>query len=207
MNVNILGISEVKWTEMCEFNSDDHYIYYCGQESLRRNGVEIIVNKRVQNAVQFSSAAQWYPTLCDLMNCSTPGLPIHHQLPELLKLMSIELVMASSHLILCHPLLLLPPIPPSIRIFSSESTLCMTWPKYWSFSFSISPSNEHLGLISFRWTGWITLQSKGLSRVFSNTAVPKHQFSVLAFLHSPTLTSIRDHWKMQYLDAISKTTE
>ena len=176
MNVNILGISEVKWTEMCEFNSEEHYIYYCGQESLRRNGVEIIVNKRVQNAVQFSSAAQWYPTLCDLMNCSTPGLPIHHQLPELLKLTSIELVMASSHLILCHPLLLLPPIPPSIRIFSSESTLCMTWPKYWSFSFSISPSNEHLGLISFRWTGWIALQSKWLSRVFSNTTVPKHQF-------------------------------
>ena len=110
------------------------------------------------------------------MNCSTAGLPVHHQLPELLKLTSIELVVSSSHLILCHPLLLLPPIPPSIRVFSSESSLCMRWPKYWSFSFSISPSNEHLGLISFRWTGWIALQSKGLSRVFSNTAVPKHQF-------------------------------
>ena len=69
---------------------------------------------------------------------------------SLFKLMSIKSVMPSSHLILCHPLLLLPPIPPSIRVFSNESTLCMTWPKYWSFSFSISPSNEHPGLTSFR---------------------------------------------------------
>ena len=73
-----------------------------------------------------------------------------------LKLMSIESVMPSSHLILCHPLLLLPPIPPSIRVFSNESTLPMRWPKYWSFSFSISPSNEHLGLISFR-MDWLDL--------------------------------------------------
>ena len=75
---------------------------------------------------------------------------------SLLKLMSIELVMPSSHLILCHPLLLLPPIPPSIRVFSNESTLSMRWPKYWSFSFSISPSNEHSGLISFR-MDWLDL--------------------------------------------------
>ena len=88
----------------------------------------------------------------------------------------IKSVMPSSHLILCHPLLLLPPISPSIRVFSNESTLCMRWPKYWSFSFNISPSNEHPGLICFRWTGWISLQSKGLSRVFSNTTVQKHQF-------------------------------
>ena len=93
-----------------------------------------------------------------------------------LKLMPIESVMPSSHLILCPPLLLLPPIPPSIRVFSNESTLHMRWPKYWSFSFSISPSNEHPGLISLGWTGWISLQSNGLSRVFSNTTVQKHQF-------------------------------
>ena len=92
------------------------------------------------------------------------------------KPMSIELVMPSSHLILCPPLLLLPPIPPSIRVFSNESTLRMRWSKYWSFSFSISPSNEHSGLISLEWTGWISLQSKGFSRVFSNTTVQKHQF-------------------------------
>ena len=90
--------------------------------------------------------------------------------------MSIELVMPSSHLILCCSLLLLPPVPPSIRVFYNESTLRMRWPKYWSFSFSISPSSEHPGLISFKWTGWISLQSKGLSRVFSNTTVQKHQF-------------------------------
>ena len=85
-----------------------------------------------------------------------------------LKLTSIKSVMPSSHLILCHILFLLPPIPPSIRVFSNESTLHMRWPKYWSFSFSIIPSKEHPGLIS--------LQSKGLSRVFSNTTVQKHQF-------------------------------
>ena len=95
---------------------------------------------------------------------------------SLLKFTSIESVMPSSHLILCRPLLILPPIPPSIRVFSSESTLHVRWPKYWSFSFSISPSKEHPGLISFRMTGWISLQSKGLSRVFSNTTVQKHQF-------------------------------
>ena len=90
------------------------------------------------------------------MNHSMPGLPVHHQLPSSLKLMSIELVMPSSHLILCRPLLLLPLIPPSIRVFSNESTLCIRWPKYWSFSFSISPSNEHPGLISFR-MDWLDL--------------------------------------------------
>jgi len=93
-----------------------------------------------------------------------------------LKFMSIESVMPFSHLILCCPLLLLSAIPPSIRLFSNESTLHMRWPKYWSFSLSISLSNEHPGLISFKWTGWISLQSKGLSRVFSNTTVQKHQF-------------------------------
>ena len=88
------------------------------------------------------------------------------------KLMSIESVMPSSHLILCRPLLLLPAIPPSIRVFSNESTIHMRWPEYWSFSFSISPSNEHPGLISFR-MDWL---DQGLSRVFSNTTVQMHQF-------------------------------
>ena len=92
------------------------------------------------------------------------------------KLMSIESVMPSSHLIFCRPLLLLPPIPPNIKVFSNESTLHMRWPKYCSFSFSISPSNEHQDLSPLGWTGWISLQSKGLSRVFSNTTIQKHQF-------------------------------
>ena len=91
---------------------------------------------------------------------------------SLLKLMSIELVMPSNHLILSRPLLLLPSIFPSIRVFSNESALCIRWTKCWSFSLSINPSNEYSGLISFR----IHLQSKGLSVVFSNTTVKKHQF-------------------------------
>ena len=107
-------------------------------------------------STQFSSVAQSCPTLCDPMNCSMPDLPVHHQLLESTQPRSIESVMPSSHLILCRPLLLLPPIPPSIRVFSNESTLCIRWPKYWSFSFSISPSNEHPGLITFR-MDWLDL--------------------------------------------------
>ena len=93
-----------------------------------------------------------------------------------LRLTSIESVMPSSHLVLCHPLLLLPPIPPSIRVFSNESTLPMRWPKYWSFSFSINPPKKSQGSSLSEWNGWISWQSKGLSRVFSNTTVQKHQF-------------------------------
>ena len=89
---------------------------------------------------------------------------------------SIESVIPSNHLILSCPLLLLPSIFPSIRVSSNDSVLHIRWPKYWSFSFSISPSNEHPGLTPLGWTGWISLQSKGLSRVFSNTTVQKHQF-------------------------------
>ena len=95
---------------------------------------------------------------------------------SLLKLMSIESVMPSNHLILCRPLLLLPSIFPNVGVFSNESVLHIRWPKYWSFSFNISHSNEHPGLISFKWTGWISLQSKRFSRVISNNAVQKHQF-------------------------------
>ena len=92
------------------------------------------------------------------------------------KLMSIESVMPSNHLILCHPLLLLPSIFPSIWVFSNESVLPIRWSKYWSFSFSISPSSEYSRLISFRIDWLISLLSKGLSRIFSNTTVQKHQF-------------------------------
>ena len=96
--------------------------------------------------------------------------------PNLLKLMSIESVMASNNLILCQPLLLPPSIVPSIRVFSNESALRIRWPKYWSFSFSISPSNEYSGLISFRIDWLDLLQSKRLSQVFSNTTVQKNRF-------------------------------
>ena len=109
-----------------------------------------------------------------------------------LKFTSIESVMPSSHLILCCPLLLLPPIPPSIRVFSNESTLHMRWPKYWSFSFSIMPSKEHPGLISFRmdWLDLLAVQGTLRSPQFKSI-----NSSVFSFLHSPTLTSIHDHWK------------
>ena len=107
-------------------------------------------------SVQFSSVAQSCPTLCDPMNHSMPGIHVHHQLPEFTQTHAIESVMPSSHVILCHLLLLLPPVPPSIRVFSNESTLHMRWPRYWSFSFSISPSNEHPRLISFR-MDWLDL--------------------------------------------------
>ena len=100
--------------------------------------------------VQFSSVSQSCPTLCNPMDCSTPGFPVHHQLPELAQTHVHELVMPSNHLILCRPLLLLPSIFPSIKVFSNESVLPIRWPKYWSFSFSINPSNEYSGLISFR---------------------------------------------------------
>ena len=106
-----------------------------------------------------SSVAQSCPTLCDPMNCSTPGLPVHHQLPEFTET-SIESVMPSSHLILCRPLLLLLSIFPSIRVFSNVLALLIRWPKHWSFGFSISPSNEYSGLISFRidWSDHLAVQ-------------------------------------------------
>ena len=100
--------------------------------------------------LQFSSVAQLCPALCDPMNCSTPGLPVHRQLPEFTQTHDIESVMPSNHLILCRPLLLPPSIFPSIRVFSRESAFCIKWPKDWSFSFTTSPSNEYSGLVSFR---------------------------------------------------------
>ena len=114
---------------------------------------------------------------------------------SLLILMSIEAVMPSSCLILCRPLLLLPSIPPSIRVFSNESTLRMRWPKHWSFSFSISPSNEHPGLISFRMDWLDLLAVQGTLKSPPTTQFKSINSSVLSFLHSPTLTSIHDHWK------------
>ena len=115
-----------------------------------------------------------FPTLCDHMDYSMPDSLSFTISQSLLKLMSIESMMSCDYLILCCPLLLLPSIFPSIRVFSSESTFCIRWPKCWNFSFSISPSSEYSGLISFRKI--FSLQFKGLSRVFSSTTVWKHQF-------------------------------
>ena len=103
-----------------------------------------------------SSLAQSCPTPCNPMDCSTPGLPVHHQLLELNSGVKFELVMRSNHLILCHPLLLLPSILHSIRVFSNKSVLRIRWPKYWSFNFNNSPSSEYSGLISFR-MDWLDL--------------------------------------------------
>ena len=114
------------------------------------------------------------------MNHSTPGS-----------------VIPSNHLILCHPLLLLPSIISSIRVFSDESALCIRWPKYWSFSFNISPSNEHPGLISFR-MDWLDLLAAQDSQESSPTPQFKSiNFLVLSFLYSPALTSIHDHWSSE----------
>ena len=118
---------------------------------------------------------------------------------SLLKLMSIESVMLSNNLILCCTLFLLPSIFPSMRVFSNESALHIRWSKYWSFSFSISPSNDYSGFISFRIDWFDLLAIQGLSRVFSNTTVQKHQF-FSAQLYSPTLTSIHDYWKNHIFD-------
>ena len=123
------------------------------------------------------------PTLCVHMDCSMPGFPVLHQLLELVQ--SIKLVMPSNHLVLCCPLLLLPSILLSIRVFSNELALHIRWPKYWSFSFSISSSNEYSGLISFR-TYWFDLLAvQEHSRVLSSTTVQKHQF----FMTRPALWS------------------
>ena len=117
------------------------------------------------------------------------------------KLMFIELVMPSNHLILCCPLLLLPSIFPNIRVFSNESALRMRWPKYWSFSFNISPSIEHSGLISFRMDCLDLPEVQGTLKSLLQHHTSKALISLaLSFLHSPTLTSIHDHWKNHSLD-------
>ena len=125
---------------------------------------------------QFSSVAQLCPTLCNHMDCSTPGLPVHHQLPEFTQIHVhwVSDAIQPSHLLLS---LLLPSVFPSIRVFSNESVLPIRWPSYWSSSFSISPSKEYSGLISFRmdWLDLLAVQGT-LLRVFSNTTVQKHQF-------------------------------
>ena len=114
--------------------------------------------KREFNSVQFSSVAQSCPAVCDPMGCSTPGLPVHHQLWEFTQTHVHWVGDAIQPSVLCHPLLLPPSIFPSIRVFSNELALCIRWPKYWSFSFSISPSNEYSGLISFT-MDWLDLLS------------------------------------------------
>ena len=142
-------------------------------------------NTNTLSSVQFSSVAQPCPTLCDPMNSSTPGLPVPITNSwSSLKLTSIESVMPSRHLIFCRPLLLLPPIPPSIRVFSNESTPHMRWPKYWSFSFSIIPSKERPGLISFRMDWLDLLAVQGSLR----SLLQHHSSKASVLLHSAFFT-------------------
>ena len=149
---------------------------------------------------QFSSVAQSCPTLCDPMNCSMPGLPVHHQLPEFTQTHVHRSVMPSIHLNLCRPLLLLPPIAPSIRVFSNESTLRMRCPKNWSFSLSISPPNEHPGLISFR-MDWLDL----LAVQETLKSLLQHHSSKASILRCSAFFTVQllhpyDHWNNHSLD-------
>ena len=144
--LSLLNLSET-WDKTLTFSFVTYFILLVSK---------IVTPGLASTSVQFNSVTWSCQTLCNPMDCGTPGLPDHHQLPELLKLMSIESVMPSNHLILCRPLLLLPSIFPTIRVFLNESVLCIRWPKYWSFNFIISPSNEYSQLISFR-IDWLDL--------------------------------------------------
>ena len=143
---------------------------------------------------QFSSVTQLCPTLCNLMDCSTPGFPVHHQTQSLLKLVSIESVMPSNHLILYRPLLLLPSIFPSVRVSSDELALRIRWPKDWSFSFNISPSNEYSGLISFRMDWFDLLAVQGtlkslLQHHSSKTSILRCSAFFIVQLSHPYMTT------------------
>ena len=152
-------------------------------------------------SVQFSSVAQLCLTLCDPIDSSMPGFPVLYQSQGLLKFMSIESVMPSNCLILCHPLLHLPSTFPSITVLSNESVLHIRWLKYWGFSFSIIPSNEYSGLISFRmdWLDLLAVQGT-LKSILPTPQFKSINSLVLSFLCSPTLTPIHDYWKNHSLD-------
>ena len=145
-------------------------------------------------SVQFSWVTQLCPTVCDSMDCSKPGFPVHHHSQSLLKLISIKSVMPSNHLIFSHPLLLLPSIFPSIRVFSKESVLRIRWPTYWSFIFSISPCNVHSGLISFRmdWLDLLAVQEtlrSLLQHYTSNPSIIKHSAFFMVQLWHPYIST------------------
>ena len=133
------------------------------------------------------------------MNRSTPGFSVHHQLPELTQTHVHLVDVPSNHLILCCSLLLVPSIFPSIRVFSNESALCIRWPKYWSFSFNISPSNTQ-DQSSLGWTGWISFSPKDSQESFPTPQFKSINSLALSFLCGPTLTSICDYWKNHSFD-------
>ena len=150
--------------------------------------------------VQFSLIAQLCLTLCDPMDCSTPGFPVHYQLPELAQthVYRVGDAIQLSHLL--SSLLLPPSILPGIKVFSNESVLCIRWPKYWRFSCSISPSKEYSGLISFR-MDWLDLFAvQGTQESSPTPQFESINFSMLSLLYGPTLTYIYDQWKHDSLD-------
>ena len=155
--------------------------------------------KRILWELQFSSVTQSCPTLCNPMNCSTPGLPVHHQLPEFTQ---THVYWIGEAIQPSHPLLSSFPRPqplPASESFPMSQLLCMRWPKYWSFSFSIIPSKEHRGLI-FR-IDWLDLLAvQGTLKSSPTSQFKSINSSVLSLLHSPTLTSIHDHRKNHSLD-------
>ena len=151
----------------------------------------------------FSSVVQSCPTLYDPMDCNTPGFSVHpgaYNSWSLLKLMSIESVMPSNHLVLCHPLVLLPSVFPNIRVFSNESVLCIRWPQYWSLSCSISLSNEYSGLISFRIDWFDLLAVQGTLKSLPKPQFQNINFSVHSLLYGSTLTFKHDYWKNHSFD-------
>ena len=152
-------------------------------------GQIIIINRFITNCC--CSVAQSCPILCDPMDCTMPGFPVLHHLPELAQTYVHCSVMPSNHLVLFCPLLFLPLIFPSIRVFSNELAFCIRWPKYWSFSFNISPSIEYSGLISFRidWFDLLAVQ-KDSQESFPIPQFKSNTSSVLSLLYSPTLTSV-----------------
>ena len=173
-----------------------------------REVLSFMSNELTLSSVRFSSVAHSCPTLATSGTAARQASLSITDSWSLLKLMSIESVMTSSHLILCRLLLLLPSIPPSIRVFSNELVLHIKWPKYWSFSFNISPSNEHSGLNPFR-IDWLDLLSV---RETSQESSPAPQFkrinfSTVSLLYGPILTSIHDYWKdcsFDNMDLVSK---
>ena len=155
---------------------------------------------KVESQIVFSSVAQSCPTLCNSMNCSTQASLSITNSGSPPKPMSLDSMMPSNHLILCHPLLLLPSIFPSIRVFSNESALRIRWPKYWSFSFSISPSNEYSGLISFR-MDWLDLRAvQGTLKSLLQHHNSKASILWCSAFFIVQLTSIHDHRKNHSLD-------
>ena len=144
--------------------------------------------------IQFSSVTQSCLTVCDPMSSSTAGLPVHHQLLEFTQTHVLVSVIPSSHLIFCRPLLLLPPIPPNIRVFSNESVLCIRWPKCWCFSFSNSPSKKYSGLISFRmdWLDLLAVQGtlkSLLQHHSSKSSILQHSAFFIVQVSHPYMTT------------------